>query len=142
MQTEAAFHFADLKLGQTAEFVVEITAELVERFAELSGDRNPLHMDEAYARTTPAGERIAHGLLGASFFSQLIGMHLPGRHALYLSQQLLFREPIHLGARVMVRGTVIQLVEAMQAIKLRTQILDQATSRCLIDGEALVKLFA
>lgn len=134
--------FDDIEVGETAQFEVVLTDELVARFAGLSGDMNPLHMDEAYAKSTPYGERVVHGMLGASLFSRLVGMHLPGRFALYLSQDTLFREPMHIGMTIEVRGTVVQKIDSMRTIKIKTQIMEKESRQVLVDGEALVKLLA
>jgi 3-hydroxybutyryl-CoA dehydratase len=142
MPKAATMRFADIALGQTAQFEVVITEEMVSQFAALSGDNNPLHMDEAYAKETQFKGRIAHGFLGASFFSQLIGMHLPGTYALYLSEQISFKLPIYIGMHLTVKGEVIQKVDSVQTIKIKTEILDKKTSDCLIGGEAMVKLLA
>ena len=141
MHEPATYTYDQISVGQSVQFDVEITEALVKQFAEISGDTNPLHMDQAYAATTSFGGRIAHGLLSASFFSQLVGMHLPGKNALYLSQQLLFREPVHIGTRVTVCGTVVQKIDAARTIKIQTTVSD-ASARVCIDGEALVKLLA
>lgn len=132
--------FADMLVGDSAEFSVALTEDLVARFAELSGDINPLHTEESFAKTTDFGGRIAHGMLGASFFSQLVGVHLPGTYALYLSQNLTFRSPMRIGQTLLVRGTVKQKVDALRVIKLETQVLDQESLLCLIDGEAIIKV--
>ena len=138
MPEAASLCFADIAVGRTAKFEVVLTEDMVKRFAELSGDVNPLHMDEEYAATTQFVGRIGHGMLGASFFSQLVGMHLPGRYALYLSQQLQFKMPLRIGTCLLVRGTVVQKTEAIRTLTLRTQVLDAQTQVCLLDGEALV----
>ncbi|MES2203235.1 MAG: MaoC family dehydratase [Patescibacteria group bacterium] len=140
MPNPAAYTFAELVVGQTAEFEVEVTEELVSRFVELSGDTNPLHTSEAYAAATPFGGRVAHGMLLAGFFSQLVGMHLPGRYALYLSQTLAFRAPCKLGTTVKIRGEVKSLSDATKTATIRTQALAADTGECLVDGEAIVRL--
>lgn len=138
----ASLRFEDITVGQVARFEVTLTDDMVSRFAELSGDMNPLHIDESYANETAFKGPLVHGMLGASFFSRLVGMYLPGRFALYLSQQLLFREPIRIGITVDVCGTVMQKTDSAQTIKLKTQLLEHGTMRVLIDGEALIKLLA
>ena len=134
--------FESIQLGESVEFEVEITAELVDAFAQLTGDTNPLHMDDVYARSTPYGARIAHGMLVASFLSRLVGMHLPGLHSVYLSQSLFFRKPVTIGTRIIIKGTVTQRIDAAQCIKLEMKVLDQTRSTTFIDGEALVKVLA
>jgi 3-hydroxybutyryl-CoA dehydratase len=140
MSNIATLQFDEITLGEKASFEVVVDVEKVEQFAALSGDVNPLHMDEAYAKTTELGGRIAHGFVGASFLSKLIGMYLPGKHALYLSQTLSFRKPIRIGSIVVVSGEVIQKVEALRVIKVATRIKDRESGECLIDGEAMVKV--
>ncbi|MFA5130046.1 MAG: MaoC family dehydratase [Patescibacteria group bacterium] len=132
--------FEDCVQGMQAEFSVTITEELVRAFAELSGDQNPIHVDETYAEQTPFHGRIAHGMIASALFSRLIGMHLPGLFSLYLSQQLNFRKPMHIGDEVIVRGTITQKTESMQVIRIRTELIHQGTLETLVDGEAMVKM--
>src|SRR6185295_7235732 len=86
MPNAADLQFEDISVGQSAQFEMLVTEEMVGQFAQLSGDQNPLHVDHQYAAGTSFGAPIAHGMLLASFFSRLVGMHLPGKRALYLSQ--------------------------------------------------------
>lgn len=132
--------FDDITLGYTAAFDVLVTADKIDAFAVVSGDTNPLHTDEQYAASTLYGARIAHGMLGGALISRLVGMHLPGKYAVFLSQSLVFRKPILVGMAVKVSGTVIQRIEAVRAIKIQTVLTDIATGEVLTDGEALVKL--
>lgn len=134
--------FDEIELGQNAQFEITVSEDMVKKFSELSGDNNPLHMDDSYASKTPYGQRVVHGMLGASFFSRLVGMHLPGLNSVYLSQTLFFRNPIHIGARAVVRGTIIQKIESMRTVKIFTVLLDPESSEPYLDGEALVKLLA
>ena len=78
----------------------------IEAFAEVSGDSNPVHLDEDYARATPFGERIAHGMLSGAYISAVLGMKLPGPGAIYLSQSLRFRRPVKIGEREATRAAV------------------------------------
>jgi 3-hydroxybutyryl-CoA dehydratase len=134
------FSFSDISVGMTAEFTVSITESLVESFCTLSGDSNPLHMDEDYAKTTPFGGRIAHGQISACLFSRLIGMHLPGKYALYLSQTSQFRSPLRIGMETLVRGTVLQVSPATHTIVIQTQVINIEDNSLLTDGQALVKV--
>ena len=134
------FSFKDIYVGMTSEFSVDISESLVQSFCALSGDSNPLHMDEVYAKSTPFGGRIAHGQISACFFSRLIGMHLPGKYALYLSQTSQFRSPMRIGMRALVKGTVLQVSPATHTIILQTQIINTEDDTILIDGQALVKI--
>jgi acyl dehydratase len=129
---------AEAKRGDSASFDVEITKELVAQFVALSGDRNPLHTDEAYAATTSFERTIPHGMIAGCLFSRLVGEYLPGRYAAYLSQSLLFRKPLPWGV-VRVSGTIIDVSLATQTIKLSTEVSDDA-GVVLVDGEARVRL--
>lgn len=140
MASAALTLFEDIQLGQVALFSVHLTEELVNNFCSLSGDENPLHMDETYAKQTSFEGRVVHGQLGVCYFSQLIGMHLPGQYALYLSQSTFFRAPMRIGMEVIVRGEVLQKSEAMRTLVIKTQILEKTGSKVLIEGEALVKM--
>ena len=76
----------EIEIGQKKKFSIKVTESMVNEFAKISGDFNPLHMDEQYAKSTKFGRRVCHGMLLASFFSRLVGMYLPGKNSLYFSQ--------------------------------------------------------
>jgi 3-hydroxybutyryl-CoA dehydratase len=130
--------YDSLSLSDTASFTVTVTADMVTDFAALSGDHNPLHLSEEYAAHTDFGARIPHGMLAGAWFSRLVGMELPGLHALYMSQSLAFHAPLPFGVPLQVKGEVIQKIDSARAIKLRTTVLHDAT--VLVQGEALVRL--
>ncbi len=96
----------EISIGDTASFSRTLTDEDVRTFARLSGDENPLHLDDAYAKETQFKQRLVHGLLLGSLASTLVGMHLPGKHCLYLGQTLFFKKPVFIGDTVKVTGTV------------------------------------
>jgi 3-hydroxybutyryl-CoA dehydratase len=129
-------YFEDLSVGQSAETTRVASAETVEAFAEVSGDRNPVHLDEAFAKTTPFGGRIAHGMLGAAYISAVIGDKLPGPGVVYMTQSLRFRRPVRLGDAVTTRITVKQLYP-QRAHALLTTVCE-VNGKAVIDGEALV----
>jgi 3-hydroxybutyryl-CoA dehydratase len=130
--------YQNIALGESAEFEVEITEALVEEFSQVSGDLNPLHMDEEYAATTPFKKRIAHGMLAAALFSRLVGMELPGRSSLYLSQSLRFRKPIYIGTAVRVKGEVSHKSDALRTLTINLELVDTSSDTVLVDGEAIV----
>lgn len=132
--------FAEIKIGDAAYFEVVISKELVDGFAVLSGDVNPLHTDQDYAATTSFKQRVAHGMIGGCLFSRLVGMYLPGKYCLYLSQSLNFKKPIFLGTEVEVNGEVLSKTDAFQTLEIATFIKDAKTAEVLIEGKALVKL--
>lgn len=131
------YTFGDIFLGQKKQFKVVVAESMLNKFAELSGDYNPLHMDEDYAKTTSFKRRVCHGSLLASFFSQLIGMHIPGKNALYLSQSIKFISPCFIGDEVTVEGTVSDKSESTRIITLQTTIVNSSGNH-LIEGEAKV----
>lgn len=128
--------FEDLSLGQTAEITRAVGASDIEAFAAVSGDVNPVHLDEAYAKTTPFGGRIAHGMLTAAYISAVLGARLPGPGAIYLSQNLRFRRPVKIGDVVTARVTV----SALDADKGRATFATvcQVDGRTAVDGEAVI----
>lgn len=126
--------FTDIKIGDSAEFEIIITETMVHQFANISGDFNSLHMDNEFAKTTKFGKRVCHGMLLGSFFSRLVGMYIPGLHALYLSQSLKFISPCFIDDKIIVRGTVIRKSERTKIITLQTLILN-TNDKILVDGE-------
>jgi 3-hydroxybutyryl-CoA dehydratase len=135
-RTVQGLYFEDLEEGQSAELTRVASAAVVEAFAELSGDTNPVHLDEAYARSTSFGGRIAHGMLAAAFISAVLGTRLPGPGAIYLTQSLRFRRPIRLGDSVTARVRVKALDPGRGHATLAT--LCEVNGKTAVDGEAVV----
>ena len=129
--------YNDIFIGQQERFMINITESMVEKFSNLSGDLNPLHMDNEFAESSSFNKRIVHGMLLASFFSQLIGMKLPGKNALYFSQTLNFRSPCYIDDEIEVVGEVIEKSDSTQIITVSTSIFDKSKT-CLIDGIAKI----
>ena len=103
------FTIDQLKVGQTASFSKTITEYDVYTFAGVTGDLNPAHINEAFARQTQFHGRIAHGMLSAGLISAVIGMQLPGPGTIYLGQELSFRSPVHIGDTITATVTVRSL---------------------------------
>jgi len=127
----------DLNIGQKAKFTEVISDAMVEEFAKLSGDYNPQHMDETYAKKTRFKKRICHGMLLASLFSRLVGMYLPGKHSLYFSQSLNFLYPAFIDDKVMVEGEIVKISRSTGIITLKTRITKDNDIE-LLTGEAKV----
>jgi 3-hydroxybutyryl-CoA dehydratase len=127
------------KVGDAAEISKTINDEDVRAFAELTGDRNPVHLDEEYARTTRFGRRIAHGMLGASLISTVLASELPGPGSVYLGQTLRFTAPVYLGDTVNARVTVKHVREDKPVVTLETVCTNQRGER-VVEGEAVVLL--
>ncbi len=130
--------FDDLKVGMTERLKKTIAASDVVGFAQLTGDRNPIHLSEHFAARTPFGRRIAHGLYTASLISAVLGTRLPGPGAIYISQTLNFRAPVKIGDTVTVIVTVAELVP--EKSRARLICVCKVGRQVVLDGEALVKV--
>jgi acyl dehydratase len=129
----------DYQIGQQAALRKTITEADVVLFAGVSGDANPVHLDELAARESRFGRRIAHGMLGASMISAVLGMRLPGPGTIYLNQTLAFRAPIFIGDTVTAQVEIVALRPDKPIATLRTTLVNQ-DGALLIEGEALVLL--
>ena len=127
-----------LKAGQKYKITKIFTEGDVEKFAFLTGDVNPIHLNEDYARETIFGKRIVHGMLVSSTISTVIANHLPGPGTIYLSQNLNFRRPVFLGDKVTTVIEVIKIREDKPVVTLRTCCYNQ-NKDIVIEGEANVK---
>jgi len=114
--------FSSLEVGETASMERRITSNDVNAFAELSGDYNPLHVDEAFAASALFGKRVVHGMFLGSLVSQLVGMKLPGRYALLLKVELEFKKPAFIDDTVIVRGTLTTKSMATKIIEIKVSI--------------------
>jgi 3-hydroxybutyryl-CoA dehydratase len=127
-----------LTVGQTAEFTKTISLADIYAFAAASGDRNPVHLEAAYAETTVFGARIAHGLLVAGLISAVLGTLLPGPGTIYLGQELRFKAPVYVGDTVTARVKVVKLRPEKRIATLSTNCYNQ-DEKILIEGEAVVQ---
>lgn len=128
--------FEDLAPGMREVLLKTVMNEDVIGFATLSGDHNPIHLSEHFARKTKFGERIAHGLYTASLISAVLGMRLPGPGAIYLSQTLNFRGPVRIGDVVAVSVEVVEVIAKGHRVRLKCECA--VDGRLVLDGEALV----
>ena len=131
--------FNQLAVGNSFSIERVFTEEDVRNFARLSGDFSPLHVDPDYASTTEFGGCVVHGVLLASLFSQLVGMYIPGKHALYLGQDLAFRKPVLVGERVKAFAKVAGKNEATHSLLLTTEVRN-AEDKIVVSGTAKVKV--
>jgi 3-hydroxybutyryl-CoA dehydratase len=130
------FAFEDLQIGMKDTLMRTIMASDVNHFAELSGDVNPIHLNEAYAAQTRFGQRIAHGMFTASLISAVIGTRMPGPGAVYLSQTLRFLAPVKIGDVVSAVVEVAELVEKGRRVRLDCHCL--VDGKPVLEGEAIV----
>ena len=131
------YSFDEIELGMQKSFKVDISKNMLDVFGRDTGDYNPLHMSEEYASSTSFKKRVCSGMFLASFFSRLVGMYLPGKHALHISQSLNFVNPCFIGETITVEGKVIDKSTATKIIKLETTITNESGKR-IIDGKAQV----
>ena len=131
------YSFDEIEIGMQKSFKIFISEDYLDDFAKLSGDDNPLHMNEEYASSTSFKKRVCSGMFLSSFFSRLVGMYLPGKHALHISQSLNFINPCFIGEMITVEGKVVDKSPATKIIKLETTITNESGKR-IIDGKAQV----
>src|SRR5690349_22681612 len=131
-------YFEDLSVGMAETLTKTVSSNDVVGFAELTGDRNPIHLSEHFAAKTSFGGRIAHGLYTAGLISAVLGTRLPGPGAVYVSQTLNFRAPVRIGDTVDVSVTVAELVPERQ--RARLTCICRVGDEVVLDGEALVKV--
>ena len=131
------FKFEDLKIAQSEEFQIIVTETMIDEFAEISGDFNPIHTNQEFAKGTRFKNKIAHGMLLASFFSRIVGMYLPGENSTYMSQSVQFVKPCFPGDKITVQGEITDKSESTRIITLKTNIFNDL-DECLVSGEAKV----
>ena len=130
------YYFEDLSVGMTDLYAKTVTDADITLFAGVSGDTNPVHLDDEFAKASRFGQRIAHGMLSASYISTVLGTRLPGPGCIYLGQQLKFMNPVKVGDTVTARVTVEELIPEKKRARLRTRC--SVGDTVVIDGEALV----
>jgi 3-hydroxybutyryl-CoA dehydratase len=130
------YYFEDLAVGMEASYAKKITNEDVLAFAKLSGDVNPVHLSDAFAAGTIFKQRIAHGFLTASLLSTVLGTKLPGPGCIYLSQNLKFRAPVHIGDEVVATAKITSLDPEKGRAVLACQCA--VNGKSVLDGEAVM----
>ena len=131
-----ALFLEDLSVGQSAELTRVVGEGDLTAFADLTGDDNPVHLDEAFARTTSFGGRIAHGMLSAGYISAVIGTRLPGSGAIYLEQSLRFRRPVRIGDEVIARAEITAIDRDRARVTLTTTC--RVAGKVVVEGAATV----
>jgi 3-hydroxybutyryl-CoA dehydratase len=132
------YYFEDLKVGMQAMVSRTITETDLRNFSGVSGDTNPMHLSEEFAKSTPFGGTIVHGMLTASLISAVVGTKLPGPGCIYMSQTLKFLAPVRIGDTVYAQVTVRQLMAGKHRVLLETKCY--VKDAVVIDGEALIKV--
>ena len=119
------YTLSELAVGQSENFTVTVTQEMMEDFYRLTGDDSPIHRSEEYAAGRGYPGRVVYGMLGASFFSTLAGVYLPGEHCLLHGVEAKFARPVFIGDTLTVKGTVTEVNDTFKEITVRAEIFNQ-----------------
>ena len=128
-----------LKVGQIYKSSATISEEMIERFAQATGDHNPIHFNEDYAKGTIFKTRVAHGMLQAGILSGVLGTRFPGLGTIYLSQSLKFLKPVFIGDEITFHLRVLELIKEKSRVRLETVCINQR-GETVLTGEALVMI--
>ena len=131
--------FEEIQVGDSGQVTKTVTETDVILYAGITGDNNPVHINEIEAKASRFGQRLVHGMLTAGFISAVLGTCLPGKGAIYMGQTLKFLRPVHIGDTVTAIGEVIAKNEEKRQITMRTTVVNQ-DGKMVIDGEALAFL--
>lgn len=131
MTETARYYLEDLKLGMSDSTTATITAEMIDTFADITGDRNPIHMDDAAARANGFDGRIAHGALSASFISAVLGNQLPGPGGVFVELNLRFRKPAMIGDEITAVAVVDEINERTGKVRMKVH--------CEADGQKICR---
>jgi acyl dehydratase len=129
--------FEEIQIGDTAEYSKKMTRKIVDTFAQISGDDNPLHVDREYGAKSRFGANIVHGMLASALICRVLGVQLPGEGTIHVSQSLKFIKPIYIGETVTARITVTEKNVENKRIKMKTIILNNDGEEATV-GEAEV----
>ena len=125
------YKFEELNVGMTESFKVLITEEMLDAFKGITGDVNPLHNDEEFAKAKGHPGRVAYGMLTASFLSTLAGVYIPGERSLIQQVETKFAKPVYIGDELTVTGEITELVESVQRLELKVTITNQDGKKVL-----------
>lgn len=119
------FTFETFPLGYSEGVVVQVTSKMLQQFREICGDENPMHTDENYAKQHGHDGKLVYGMLTSSFYSQLVGMYLPGRYCVLKSIESFFERPVYVGDTLTVSGKVKDKDERFQQATIKAKIVNQ-----------------
>jgi 3-hydroxybutyryl-CoA dehydratase len=126
----------DLQPGMAASYTRKVTADDIQKFGDVTGDYNPVHFDEDYAKTTIFKSRIAHGLLSAGYISTVLGTKLPGAGAIFMSANIRFKAPVRIGDEVTATCTIREVLAAKKRVVF--DCVCKVGDTVVIDGEAML----
>ena len=133
------FSYEEIHVGQTGEYTRTISETDIDQFAKVSGDFNPIHMDEDFAKSSFFQGRIAHGMLSVSFISTVLASKLPGPGSVWLSQEISFLKPVRIGDIITAKVEVLKKYDEKRRITMRTTCANQ-DNQLVIDGKAVVMM--
>jgi 3-hydroxybutyryl-CoA dehydratase len=133
------YTFDDIKIGMHASITRQVTEDDIVQFANLTGDKNPVHLDREYAKKTVFKGRVAHGMLTASYISSVLGTKLPGYGAIYISQSLRFKKPVYIDDEVTARIEVIEILPSKKFVTFKTECFVQ--DNLVLEGEATIMMW-
>lgn len=136
VMSRKTYFFEDFELGMEASVARTVAEADIIAFADVTGDKNPVHLDEDYASNTMFKSRIAHGMLTAGYISAVFGMEMPGPGAIYISQTLNFRAPVRIGDAVVARARVIELLPKKR--RARFECVCTVGDTTVLEGEAIL----
>jgi 3-hydroxybutyryl-CoA dehydratase len=126
-----SYKFSDIYLGLEESFKVVITPEKIDKFLEISGDVNPLHVDAEYSKLKGFADRVVHGMLTSSFLSTLVGLYLPGKYCILQGIEIQFSKPVYIDDELTITGKVIYINEAYKRIEIKAIIINQDNKKIL-----------
>ena len=121
--------FSEIVVGLKHSFEVILSEDKMQKFLEISGDTNPMHLDSAYAKSYGMKDRVVYGMLSASFYSTFVGVYLPGKFALLHQINLQFSNPVFIGDRLTISGEVISINDTFHQIEVKAQIFNQDSQK-------------
>ena len=136
--TSKGYFLEDLSVGQEASMSKTVTEADIVAFAEVSGDKNPVHLDAAYAANTMFKERIAHGMLSAGYISAVFGMKMPGPGSIYISQTLNFKAPVKIGDTVVTTVKIVEIIPEKKRARFET--VCSVNGKPVLAGEATLMI--
>lgn len=136
MSPTKSYCIEDLAVGMESSLSKTVSDADIVAFAEVSGDRNPVHLDADYAATTMFKERIAHGMLSAAYISAVFGMQMPGPGAIYMSQTLAFKAPVRIGDMVVTTVKVVEVIAEKK--RARFECVCAVNGKPVVTGEAML----
>ncbi|HHT98056.1 MAG TPA: MaoC family dehydratase [Clostridiales bacterium] len=123
------FKFDSIVINQKAEFKIKITSSMLDMFKEITGDVNPMHIDDSYAKEQGYESRLAYGMLTASFYSTLVGVYLPGKYCVFQECRTSFNKPVYVNDTLYISGEVIEIHEVLKRITIKAVIKNQKNDK-------------